>query len=170
MRVPNDLQFDTETYLLFSIYYEAYGPFQVMDKSAATYVKRFEKQIRGTGQVLEWLGLAVRDKNSPLGWKPSHDLISLIAKPHKPSKSKKSCSSAEDDEVFDMSLDAAVGELEEDSNIPRCVGRVLIALGLMVRSSCDCDYIPTKRLRTLACERLQKERNQRNEERWLKSA
>ena len=65
MRVPNDLQFDTETYLLFSIYYEAYGPFEVMDESAATYVKRFEKQIRGTGQVLEWLGLAIPDKNSP---------------------------------------------------------------------------------------------------------
>ena len=169
MRVPNDLEFDTETYLLFSIYYEAYGPFEVMDESAATYVKRFEKQIRGTGQVLEWLGLAIPDKNSPLGCKPSHDLVSLIAKPHKPSKSKKSCPSAEDDEVFDMILDAAVGELEEESSIASCVAKVLTALGLMVRGR-DYDYIPTKRLRKLACERHQEERNQRNEERWLKSA
>jgi hypothetical protein len=171
MRVPNDLKFDTETYLLFSIYYEAYGILKGMDGSAATYVKRFEKQIRGMGQVLEWLALAIRDKNSPLGWKPSHDLISLIAKPHKPSKSKRMYPSAEDDEVFDMILDAAVGELDENSNIPSCVASLLTALGLMVRSGDDLGgYIPTKRLRKLACERHQKERYQRNEERWLKSA
>jgi hypothetical protein len=168
MRVPNDLQFDTETYLLFSIYYEAYGILKGMDGSAATYVKRFEKEIRGMGQVLEWLNLAIRDKNSPLGWKPSHDLMSLIAKPHKRSKSKKLCSSAEDDEVFDMILDAAVGELEEDSNIPSFVVRVLRDLGLAKEA--DLDWVPTRRLRALACERRQAERHQREHERRLKSA
>jgi hypothetical protein len=169
MRVPNDLQFDTETYLLLSIYYEAYGIHEGMDESAATYVKRFEKQIRGTGQALEWLGLAIRDKNSPLGWKPSHDLISLIAKPHKPSKSKKSCPSAEDDEVFDMILDAAVGELDENSSICSCVAKVLTGLGLMVRGR-DYDYIPTKYLRRLAAERRQGDRHRREEQGRLKSA
>jgi hypothetical protein len=170
MRVPNDLKFDTDTYLLFSIHYEAYEPFEGMDKSAATYVKRFEKQIRVMGQVLQWLGLATRDKESPLGWKPSHDLISLIAKPHKRSKSRKPGASVEDDEIFDMILDAAVGELEEDSNIPSFVAKVLAGLGLMVRGCEGVDYIPTKRLRWHACERRQEERHLREEERRVKSA
>ena len=78
--------------------------------------------------------------------------------------------SAEDDEVFDRVLDAAVGELDENSNIPSCVASLLNALGLMVQSGDDLDYIPTKRLRKLAAERHREERNQRNEERWLKSA
>jgi hypothetical protein len=133
-------------------------------------VKRFEKQIRGMGQVLEWLGLAIRDKNSPLGWKPSHDLMSLIAKPHKRSNSRKPGGSAEDDEIFDMILDAAVGELEEDSNIPSFVAQVLTGLGLMARGCDGCDYIPTKRLRWLACKRRQEERHLREEERRVKSA
>jgi hypothetical protein len=170
MRVPNDLQFDTETYLLFSIYYEAYGILEGMDESAATYMQRFAKQIRGTGQVLEWLGLATPNKSSPLGWKPSHDLMSLIAKPHERSNSRKPGPSAEDNEVFDMILDAAVGELEEDSNIPHFVASVLTGLGLMVRGCDGVDYIPTKRLRRLACTRRQEERRLREEELRAKSA
>jgi hypothetical protein len=170
MRVSNDLQFDTETYLLFSIYYEAHGILKGMDESAATFMKRFAKQIRATGQVLEWLGLATANKNSPLGWKPSHDLMSLIARPHKRSNSRKPGASAEDNEVFDMILDAAVGELEEDSNIALFVASVLTGLGLMARGCDGCDYIPTKKLRWLACERRQEERHLLEERRRVKSA
>jgi hypothetical protein len=162
MRVPNDLQFDTETYLLFSIYYEAYGILKGMDESAATYVKRFEKEIRGTGQVLEWLGLAIRDKNSPLGWKPSHDLISLIIESRKHSKSKKLHSDDEDAEVFDMIFDATVGKVEEWSNIPSFVLSVLQFLGLAKEADLDC--VPTPRLRALVCKRRQEERHQPDEE------
>jgi hypothetical protein len=80
MQVPNDLQFDTETYLLFSIYYEAYGPFKVMDKSAATYVKRFENQLRGMGQVLEWLGLAILIEAFPRLGKPDRKAAQAFQK------------------------------------------------------------------------------------------
>jgi hypothetical protein len=168
MRVPNDLNFDTETYLLFSIYYEAYGILKGMDESAATYVKRFAKEIRGTGQVLEWLGLATPNKKSPLGWKPSHDLISLIIESRTHSKSKKRCADDEDAEVFDMIFDATMGQVEEWSNIPSFVLSVLQLLGLAKEA--DLDFVPTPRLRALACERRQDERHRRrDEQRQLKS-
>jgi hypothetical protein len=170
MRVPNDLEFDTETYLLFSVYYEANGFLKGVDGSAASFMKHRAEEIQVTGQVLEWLGLATRDKESPLGWKPSHDLMSLIARPHKPSNSRKFGASVEDYELFDMILDAAVGELEEDSAIPGFVAPVLTGLGLMVRGCDGVDYIPTKRLRWLACKRRQEERHLREEERRVKSA
>jgi hypothetical protein len=158
MHVPNDLNFDTETYLLFSIYYQA-NLLKDMDESAETFLERFEKQIRGTGQVLEWLGLATPDKHSPLGWKPSHSLMSLIATPRKRSKSRKAFASSEDNELFDMIFHAALGELEVDSNIPDFVVRVLRDLGLAKQA--DLDLVPTPRLRALACERRQAERDQR---------
>jgi hypothetical protein len=167
MRVPNDLKFDTETYLLFSIYYKAYGTLVGMDGSAATYLKRFEKEIRGTGQVLEWLGLAKPDKKSPLGWKPSHALMSLIAKPRRHSKCKKPLAYPEDLEVFDMIFDATVGDLEEWSNIPSFVLSVFHLLGLAKEA--DLDIVPTPRLRRLVCERRQEERQQREEQRRSES-
>jgi len=163
MSVPNDLNFDTETYLLFSIYREAYPGIRGMDGSAATYMKRYEKEIRGTGQVLEWLRLATPDKQSPLGCKPSHDLISLIVKPRRNSKSKKPWAYAEDDEVFDMILDATLGELGEDSRIPSFVASVLRHLGLAKRA--DLNTVPTPRLCRLAAERRQEERRERDEQR-----
>jgi hypothetical protein len=160
MGVPNDLNFDTETYLLFSIHYIANGDWEGMDKSAATHVKAFEKEIKATCQVLEWLGLAIPKKKSPLGWKPSHALMSLIAKPH--SKSKKLFSYAEDNEVFDMIFDAALGELKVDSNIPGFVVHVLRDLGLAKEAGDD--FVPTPRLRALASERRQAERSRRADE------
>jgi hypothetical protein len=161
MRVPNDLRFDTETYLLFSIYYKSYGILKGMDGSAATYVKRFEKEIRGGGQVLEWLGLAIRDKNSPLGWKPSHDLISLSMESRKHSKSRKLGADDEDAEVFDMIFDATVDDVGEWSNIRSFVLSVLRFLGLAKEADLDC--VPTPRLRALVCGRRQEERRQLDE-------
>jgi hypothetical protein len=168
MRVPNDLQFDAETYLLFSIYYEAYGTLKGMDGSAATYLKHFEKEISGAGQVLEWLGLATPNKDSPLGWKPSHALMSLLVEPRKDSKSKKLCADDEDAEVFDMIFDATVGKVEKWSNVRSFVLSVLQFLGLVKEA--DLDRVPTPRLRRLACERRQEERHLREEERRVKSA
>jgi hypothetical protein len=162
MRVPNDLRFDTETYLLFCIYYEANGMFKGTNGNAATYLKQFESHIRKTGQVLEWLGLANPDKNNPLGWKPSHSLMGLIANAHKPSKSKKSFSSAEDEEVFSMIFESALGELKVDSPFPGFVVRVLRCLGLAKEAGDD--YVPTLKLRALACERRQADRSQRANE------
>jgi hypothetical protein len=168
MSAPNDLKFDTETYLLFSIYYEAYGVLKGMDGSAATYLQRFEKEIRGTGQVLEWLGLARTDKKSPLGCKPSHLLMSLIVEPRRCSKSKKSFAYPEDAEVFDMIFDATVGDVEEWSNIPSFVFSVLRLLGLAKESDL-LDTVPTPQLYRLAAERRQEERERQRDEQRAKA-
>jgi hypothetical protein len=166
MRVPNDLQFDTETYLLFSIYYNAYR-FEGID-TAASYLKEFKTQIHATGQVLEWLGLATPDKSSPLGSKPSHALIDLVAKPRRRSKSRKTCSTPDDDKVFDMIFDATVHKLEDWFDIPHFVLCVFHYLGLAKEA--DFDFVPAPGLRSLACERRQEERRLRGEERRVNSA
>ena len=46
MRVPNDLEFDTETYLLFSIYYEANGFLKGVDGSAASFISAVQRKSR----------------------------------------------------------------------------------------------------------------------------
>jgi hypothetical protein len=157
MHIPRDLQFDTETFLLFSIWYLAKGPLD-KDKTATAYLKDYEKDIRGTGQVLEWLGLARPDKKSALGWKPSHDLMSLIAEPRRLSKSKKECADFEDDEVFDIIFDATIGEHEE-WGFHDFVVSVLRFLGLAKEA--DDDFVPTSHLRFLVFQRRQVARLQK---------
>jgi hypothetical protein len=148
MHVPNELKFDAETYLLFSIYYQACGSLKGMDGSAATYLQRFEKEIRGTGQVLELLGLARPDEKGPLGWKPSHLLMSLIVEPHRRSQRKQPFGYPEKAEVFDDILfHAKVGDVEECSNIRSFVLLVLRFLGLA--QGTDFSTVPTTRLRDL---------------------
>jgi hypothetical protein len=148
MHVPNDLNFDPETYLLFSIYYQACGSLKGMDGGAATYLQHFEKEIRGTGQVLEWLGLATPSEGSPLGCKPSHLLMSLIVEPRKRSQSKKPFGYPEKAEVFyDILFYAKVGDVEECSNIRSFVLSVLRFLGLA--KVADFSTVPTTRLRDL---------------------
>jgi hypothetical protein len=162
MQVPNDLQFDTETYLLFSVYYKAHPILEDMDESAATYVRRFDKEIQGAGQVLEWLGLATANKSSPLGWKPSHDLVSLILESRRPLKGSKRFPTDEDTKVFTMIIDAAVGKVEEWPSIYCFVVEVFHLLGLAKEA--DLAFVPTPLLRALACKRRQEQRHQRDEE------
>jgi hypothetical protein len=132
MNAPNDLNFDIETYLLFSIYYNAYQGYK--NGSAAGYLQRFANEIRGAGQVLEWLGLAKPDNQSRLGWMPSNALVSLIVNPRR-SKSKKDFGNAKDLEVFDMIFDATVGDDEEWSDTRIFVISVLTVLGLAKKPS-----------------------------------
>jgi hypothetical protein len=66
MRVPNDLPFDVQTYLLFSIYYRALKVGDD-DQSVTNFLEQFKKQIQAMGRVLEWLGLAYPSRKSRLG-------------------------------------------------------------------------------------------------------
>jgi hypothetical protein len=164
MSAPNDLNFDTETYLLFSIYYGAYVALEGIDESATTCLEHLGKAVHATGQVLEWLGFTTISKSSPLGWKPSHALMSLIAEPRQLSQSKKVFPYPKDNEVFDLILNAALGDLEMGSNIPGFVRAVLYFLGLAKET--EWGFVPAQRLRELACARPQEERqHQRDEQR-----
>ena len=81
MQLSNDLNLDTEAYLLLSIYRTA-SPIElsVYGTTDAMFVEHFDKAIRGAGRVLQWLGLATADDASPLGHKPSHELMHLLAR------------------------------------------------------------------------------------------
>jgi hypothetical protein len=110
MKVPNHLNFDAETYLLFCIYYAANGITEDMDESAATYLATFAKEIETTGQVLQWLGLATPDEESPLGSKPSHQLVRLIVRPRDRLANSRRLSASDPDEeafgsIFDLALE-----------------------------------------------------------------
>jgi hypothetical protein len=167
MRVPNDLNFDTETYLMFGIHYIANGNWEGMDRTAATHMKAFEKEINAMCKVFAWLGLAVPAKNSPLGWKPSHRLTSLIVNPRKRSFSKKDEATHEDNELFDAMLDASLNE--EVPYVLPFIASALAVLGLvnLTRSG---DFIPSPQLREIVARRRQEDRWEQDDQPPAKSA
>jgi hypothetical protein len=112
-----------------SIFHEA-NCVEGLNRSAAIYLKRYEKQIHATGQVLQWPGLATADNQSPLGYKPSDDLMYLVARQRGRAQSKKPFSCDEDEDVFDSIFDVVLGELDEGSSVPSFVVRVFRQLGL----------------------------------------
>jgi hypothetical protein len=168
MRVPNDLQLDNEAYLLFSAYYTSSGIGNT--KTAASYLKEFEVGIQGAGQVLGWLGYATPDKSSPLGWKPSQDLISLISNPRRrwPPQIRKISLSAQRKEAYDTMMEAALGDVMWFSDLRNYVASLMELLGLVTLNDLG-QVIPKRRLCELVAERRQEERDQRYEQRGLES-
>ena len=76
------------------------------------YLEAYAKEIEAAGKMLLWLGLATPDNESPLGLKPSHELIRLIVKPRKRVvRSKKRLPTAPDEEAINMILDAALRDV-----------------------------------------------------------
>jgi hypothetical protein len=145
MRVPtNDLHFDTETYVLLSIYYQAGGGSDDWPESVRTYLDTFAKEIETTGKLLQWLGLATPDEDSPLGSKPSHELISLIVKPRK--GPVKGTASDPDDLHFEVIFENALDNVDGvPFHIIGFVQAVLAFLGL-IEFADDGQWIVTERL------------------------
>jgi hypothetical protein len=164
MRLRNDLNLDTEAYLLLSIYRTA-SPIElsVYGTTDAMFVEHFDKAIRGAGRVLQWLGLATADDASPLGHRPSHELMHLLARQPRRTRSKKLDADAEDQDVFDLIFEATLGESYEYLHAFSFVMRVFRHLGLAKEG--DGEFIPTVRLRRLAAQRRLEERERRDEER-----
>ena len=76
--------FDNDTHLLVNIFQEV---FQLRGKhddgeelDPMKYVERYKGQIEIAGQLFGYLGLAEPDPESPLGWKPTHLLLEVVAK------------------------------------------------------------------------------------------
>jgi hypothetical protein len=164
MEIPNDLNLHPEAYLLLSIY-RAATPVQlsVYGTTDAMFVEHYEEAIRGTGQVLQWLGLATADDASPLGHKPSHELMDILARQRRRTRSKKLDADAEDQDVFDLIFEATLGERYENGNAFPFALRVFRHLGIAKEG--DGEFIPTARLRRLAALRRLKERERGDEER-----
>jgi hypothetical protein len=72
-------ELDRETLLIVSICQQV---FQLKGREAddpAEYVREYARHIKVLGQLLEYLGLATLEPKTPLGWKPTDDLIEMIA-------------------------------------------------------------------------------------------
>jgi hypothetical protein len=128
MHPPNDLKFGPETHCLFCVYYEAwiYGR---SNASAATYLERYKKAIRITGQVLEWLYLTEPDKASRLGWKPTNFFTCLLAKPRRRLlRSQKNHASSRDKEAFNGMISTTLGN---GHNMPEMRAYVISVLSFL---------------------------------------
>jgi len=156
-----DVNLDPESYLLFYVFYTAWTPAEE-NLSVAMYMEKFKRGFAATGHALEWLGLAVPDKESHLGWKPTRRLMPLIATGRSQlPKSRKKCASKADQDTFETIFDAVPNDIACGQG-----GYVLSVLGVLrlVRCADNGDDVPTQRLRELVAERRLEERSQRHEQ------
>jgi hypothetical protein len=122
---------DGDIYLMIAIFQEAYQADEFIS-DPVVYVRKYKFQIKVAGQLLEYLGLAVRDKRSPLGWKPTHDLLKIAAE-----KLTRTGSSAEpvarDEFMVDLLTDTVLGDYNDGRG---ALGKeMLAALGLLLENS-----------------------------------
>jgi len=95
------------------------------------------------------LGLAKPDTQSPLGWRPTHALLDIIAKRAvRGSKRIDRVIRAEESHIISLFLDAAFGEQRE--SFPLCAFTVLNALGLT--RAAGGEDVPTRHFRQLFAE------------------
>lgn len=57
-------------------------------KSSTGYIEKYKAELRSAGPELKFLGLAMPDQKSPLGWRPTPLLMEFIAKRKIEKKSK----------------------------------------------------------------------------------
>jgi hypothetical protein len=135
-----NLSNDTEALLLIGFFQQAIQVGEA-EPDPAKYLKKFESDIKTTGRLFEYLGLAKADKQSPLGWKPTAPLLDLMAKSKaRRSKPTRKSASLVDTLILDLMLETALG-----SNAGNFCCYVLIGLGLIVQNL-ENDWIPAPEL------------------------
>jgi hypothetical protein len=159
MRVPNDLQLDSGSYLLFALFYESN---HVHDRlSAAAFLQDFESDVETACRIAAWLGLATPAVESPLGWKSTPLLVDLVVRQRSGLRRgrKKHLSGVETME-FDSISESALGRpfsLEREY----CVRQLFVFIGLLRLDYDEEEWVPTQRLFDLVAER-RKESQQTN--------
>jgi hypothetical protein len=143
---PNEINLALDAYLLFSVFYEAWGNPPGHRELADSYLSIYEEQIRVTGHLLEALELARRDSKHQLGWGPTERLVSLVVKPRKCRRTPKRSLTAEEVKALNVILEWSTREFETRSEVPEFVYPVLHLLGLVKLCDDGCTWIPTKRL------------------------
>jgi hypothetical protein len=162
--------FDNDTQLLVAIFQEVFHPEKPHKRFyrlvPAGYVKTYKSQIEIAGQLFEYLDLAKSDPESPLGWRPTHLLLEVIAKrAARQSKPLDRFVHVADDLTTTLLCDAVFGDLTDpsvDTGLGFCVLRAL----RLLRKDKDGFDLPSLELRQLFAEaffarRLRQERAQR---------
>jgi hypothetical protein len=80
--------FDKDTQRLVDLFQDIFHV-DYVELDQVKYVKRYAGEIKSTGQLFEYLGLARPDKQSPLGWRHTPVLLDVMNK-HARGKSKPS--------------------------------------------------------------------------------
>jgi hypothetical protein len=137
------MKFDKDTLLMVYILLRAFRLEEFEQSELAEYMEVYEHEIKDTGRLFEYLGLAKLDKTSPLGWKPTDQLLEIIEKG--PSNEMTRQDFHGDEFMLDLLCDAVFGG---DADRGTCPFQVLSCLGLSLKD----DYgaqVPTLQLRDL---------------------
>jgi hypothetical protein len=110
------------------------------------YVAKHEYDIKRTGRVLAFLGLAEENKQAPFGWTPTLGFFSIIAKRGtRHLKQSNKARTADESIIANLICEVARGEGEYSNAVAEAL---LSALGLF-RADDDCKWKPTPLLRKL---------------------
>ena len=97
-------------------------------KDPVDYVEALEPELRAAGPELKFLQLAVPDKKSPFGWKPTPRLMEFIAERKNRKKSKRLY---EADIMWELLSDYAFGYGNGAGNGSIFIRELLIAIGVL---------------------------------------
>ena len=143
----SDAIFDQDTQRLVRIFQRVFDPGYV-ELDQVKYVKQSASAIESAGQLFEYLGLAVPDKQSPLGWRPTPLLLDMINKqPSRKSRWSDKPTPTKDELLFYLMQDSVFGA-GSDGHRPWSLTlgyEVLHWLGLL-RDGSDGYSAPTHRL------------------------
>jgi hypothetical protein len=145
--------FDNDTELLVAIFQEVFRPQgkhddSDVDRDPVNYVRKYKREIEIAGQLFEYLCLAEPDTQSPLGWRPTHRLLKIVAKrAARRSTPIRRMVNAEEDLISELMFDTVFGDLRDDSVTVLGV-RLLFGLGLM-REATNGESLPSLELREL---------------------
>ena len=140
---------DFESQLLFFIMRSAasslteVGEVRTFDQ----FKRSYEKELKATGRVLEWLGLAKCDKEAPLGWRSTIRLqYALVQRGYIPREVRRA-STRKEEELFEAIYQEALGKRVTDET-HQFVTIQLVEFGL-ARTYADEYYIPDLSLKNL---------------------
>jgi hypothetical protein len=113
------------------------------------FKKLYKKELKATVQVLEWLGLAKRDKAAPLGWRSTIRLqYALTLRGYYPEEVRRT-STSEEQRLFEAIYEAALGkDVDVTDDTCNFITRQLVGFSL-AQNYVDADYVPTPQLRRL---------------------
>ena len=156
-----EAMFDKDTQRLVRIFQKVFN-LSYVERDQVKYVKRYARAIERVGQLFEYLGLAKLDKQSPLGWRPTPVLLSIMNKRtvYKSKAGDKPISTADQLLMF-LLTDVVLGDERHRSGLLTFGYDVLQELGL-VRENREGDCGPTPRLLELFMDGYIRHLNDRN--------
>jgi hypothetical protein len=155
MIVQNNLSFNVNTHLLLSIFWQTTWHSDYPITSAKEYCAANTFNIEASCKVFGWLGLAIRDEGSPIEWRPTYVLNSLLAtRRRRMSRSKKRPPTKSDTRVLSGLLDSAPQAATD------YIRSVLGFVGLLSMTDGGI-LVPTRRLRKLVVGRRPEQRERR---------